>query len=95
MPSGHVTVSWPDGIAVTLTAETVNRRAGALRSLRPQLGVPPAVRCTLLTTGTAIVAIWALGGFYSSLEPALVHLVAPEPAPPAADRRGRRDRLVR
>ncbi|MEV6618962.1 MFS transporter [Streptomyces sp. NPDC051051] len=70
-------------IAVTFTTETVNRRAGAFRSLRPQLGVPPAVRCTLLTTGTAIVAIWALGGFYSSLGPALVRLVAPD-APQAA-----------
>ncbi|GAB1327069.1 MFS transporter [Streptomyces sennicomposti] len=70
-------------IAVTFTTETVNRRAGALRSLRPRLGVPPAVRRTLLTAGTAIVAIWALGGFYSSLGPALVRLVAPN-APRAA-----------
>ncbi|MFJ4694107.1 MFS transporter [Streptomyces sp. NPDC088766] len=64
-------------IGVAFTTETVNRRADALRSLRPRLGVPPAVRRTLLTTGTAIVAIWALGGFYSSLGPALVRLVAP------------------
>ncbi|GAA2246010.1 MFS transporter [Streptomyces ruber] len=70
-------------IAVTFTMETVDRRAGALRSLRPKLGVPPAVLCTLLTTGTAIVATWALGGFYSSLGPALVRLVAPN-APQAA-----------
>lgn len=70
-------------IAVTFTTETVDRRAGALRSLRPRLGAPPAVRRTLLTTGTAIVAIWALGGFYSSLGPALVRLVAPA-APQAA-----------
>ncbi|WPW21854.1 MFS transporter [Streptomyces sp. HNS054] len=65
-------------IAVTFTTETAGRRAGALRSLRPRLGVPPTVRRTLLTTGTAIVAIWALGGFYSSLGPALVRLVAPD-----------------
>ncbi|WP_069173628.1 MFS transporter [Streptomyces griseus] len=70
-------------IAVTFTTETANRRADALRSLRPQLVVPPAVRPTLLTTGTAIVAIWSLGGFYSSLGPALVRLVAPN-APQAA-----------
>ncbi|MGE9693307.1 MULTISPECIES: MFS transporter [unclassified Streptomyces] len=70
-------------IAVPFTTETVGRRAGALRSLRPRLGVPPAVRRTLLTTGTAIVAVWALGGFYSSLGPALVRLVAPH-APQAA-----------
>ncbi|MFF9138312.1 MFS transporter [Streptomyces albogriseolus] len=65
-------------IAVTFTTETAGRRAGALRSLRPRLGVPPAVRRTLLTTGTAVVAVWALGGFYSSLGPALVRLVAPD-----------------
>ncbi|MFJ9047999.1 MFS transporter [Streptomyces sp. NPDC102347] len=70
-------------IAVTFTTETVDRRAGALRSLHPRLGAPPAVRRTLLTTGTAIVAIWALGGFYSSLGPVLVRLVAPA-APQAA-----------
>ncbi|MBU3060984.1 MFS transporter [Nocardia sp. NEAU-G5] len=70
-------------IAVAFTAETAHRRPGALRSLRPHLGVPPAVRRTLLTTGTAVVAIWALGGFYSSLGPALVRLVAPD-APQAA-----------
>ncbi|MER6301854.1 MFS transporter [Kitasatospora sp. NPDC001539] len=70
-------------IAVAFTTETARRRAGALRSLRPQLGVPPAARRTLLTTGTAVVAVWALGGFYSSLGPALVRLVAPD-APQAA-----------
>ncbi|WP_439678654.1 MFS transporter [Embleya sp. MST-111070] len=70
-------------IAVVFTAETAPRRAGALRSLRPHLGVPPGARRTLLTTGTAIVAIWALGGFYSSLGPALVRLIDPD-APQAA-----------
>ncbi|MEU0679378.1 MULTISPECIES: MFS transporter [Streptomyces] len=65
-------------IAVTFTTETAGRRAGALRSLRPRLAVPPAVRRTLLTTGTAVVAVWALGGFYSSLGPALVRLAAPD-----------------
>ncbi|WP_405463946.1 MFS transporter [Streptomyces jietaisiensis] len=70
-------------IAVTFTTETVDRQANGVRSLRPRLGVPPAVRRTLLTTGTAVVAVWALGGFYSSLGPALVRLVAPN-APQAA-----------
>ncbi|GAA1931560.1 MFS transporter [Streptantibioticus ferralitis] len=70
-------------IAVTFTTETAHRHAGALRSLRPQLSVPPTVRRALLTAGTGIVAVWALGGFYSSLGPALVRLVAPD-APQAA-----------
>lgn len=69
--------------AVAFTAETASRRAGALRSLRPQLAVPPQARRALLIAGTGVVAVWALGGFYSSLGPALVGLVAPE-APRAA-----------
>ncbi|MER6442630.1 MFS transporter [Streptomyces sp. NPDC001185] len=64
-------------IAVTFTAETGRPHAGALHSLRPHLAVPPAARSALLAVGTAVVAIWALGGFYSSLGPALVRLVAP------------------
>ncbi|WP_345945060.1 MFS transporter [Streptomyces albus subsp. chlorinus] len=70
-------------IAVTFTAETARRRPGALRSLRPRLGVPAPTRRALLAVGTGVVAIWALGGFFSSLGPALVGLVAPD-APRAA-----------
>lgn len=70
-------------IAVTFVPETAHRHAGALRSLSPQLAVPPSARRALLTAGTGVVAIWALGGFYSSLGPALVRLVAPG-APQAA-----------
>ncbi|MBO8186416.1 MFS transporter [Streptomyces spirodelae] len=70
-------------LAVTFTEETAARRAGALRSLRPRLRVPATARPALLAVGTGVVAIWALGGFYSSLGPALVRLVAPE-APQAA-----------
>ncbi|MEU1131258.1 MFS transporter [Streptomyces sp. NPDC005900] len=63
-------------IAVTFTAETARPHTGALRSLRPHLAVPPSARSALLAVGTAVVAVWALGGFYSSLGPALVRLVA-------------------
>ncbi|MGV9270518.1 MFS transporter [Kitasatospora sp. NPDC003701] len=70
-------------IAVTFTAETAHRRPGALKSLRPRLALPPTVRRALSTAGTGVVAVWALGGFYSSLGPALVRLVAPD-APQAA-----------
>jgi hypothetical protein len=63
--------------AVTFTAETARPHAGALRSLRPELDVPPSARRALLAVGTGVVAIWALGGFYSSLGPSLVRLVAP------------------
>ncbi|WP_241678702.1 MFS transporter [Streptomyces lasalocidi] len=64
-------------IAVTFTAGTARLHAGVLRSLRPHLAVPPSARSALLGVGTAVVAVWALGGFYSSLGPALVHLAAP------------------
>ncbi|EPD92445.1 MULTISPECIES: MFS transporter [Streptomyces] len=70
-------------VAVGFTTETAHRRSGALASLRPRLGVPPTARRALLAVGTGVVAIWALGGFYSSLGPALVRLVAPD-APQAA-----------
>ncbi|MFF3677791.1 MFS transporter [Streptomyces sp. NPDC002120] len=64
-------------VAVSFTTETAHPHAGALRSLRPRLAVAPQARRALLVAGTAVVAIWALGGFYSSLGPSLVHLVAP------------------
>ncbi|MER6314984.1 MFS transporter [Streptomyces sp. NPDC001581] len=70
-------------VAVTFTTETARPHTGALRSLRPRLAAPPSARRALLVAGTAVVAIWALGGFYSSLGPSLVHLVAPT-APPSA-----------
>ncbi|MFE3742145.1 MFS transporter [Streptomyces sp. NPDC059134] len=65
-------------ITATFTTETVHRHAGALRSLRPRVSVPPPARRALLAAGAAIGTVWALGGFYSSLGPALVHLVAPD-----------------
>ncbi|MCP2260996.1 putative arabinose efflux permease, MFS family [Streptoalloteichus tenebrarius] len=70
-------------IAISFTTETAHRRPGALRSLRPRLSVPPTTRRALSVVGTGVVAIWALSGFYSSLGPALVRLVAPH-APQAA-----------
>ncbi|MFF0415498.1 MFS transporter [Kitasatospora sp. NPDC004745] len=70
-------------VAVAFTTETARRRPGALRSLSPRLALPPTARRTLLAVGTGVVAVWALGGFYSSLGPALVRLVAPD-APQSA-----------
>ncbi|MDJ1136434.1 MFS transporter [Streptomyces iconiensis] len=70
-------------IAVLRTEETARSRPGAWRSLRPHITVPPPARRALLQAGTGIAAVWALGGFYSSLGPALVRLVAPT-APQAA-----------
>jgi MFS family permease len=59
---------------VVLMAETTTRRPGALASLRPELGLPPAARRAVLTATPVLFAAWALGGFHLSLGPALVRL---------------------
>ncbi|MFI1919399.1 MFS transporter [Nocardia sp. NPDC020380] len=64
-------------IAVAFTPETADPRAGVLRSLIPRISVPLSARRALLAAGTGVVATWALGGYYSSLGPALVRLVGP------------------
>ncbi|MFI1280074.1 MFS transporter [Streptomyces sp. NPDC020858] len=69
--------------AVALSPETAHPHAGAWRSLRPRVAVSPVARRALVISGGGVVAVWALGGFYSSLGPAFVRLVAPN-APQAA-----------
>jgi MFS family permease len=63
------------GIGVLLMAETSTPKAGALASLRPQVGVPPVARRPVLTAIPVLVAVWALAGFYGSLGPTLVRQV--------------------
>jgi predicted MFS family arabinose efflux permease len=63
-------------IGVLLIAETSPRIAGVRRALRPTLALPPQVRASVAIAAPALVAVWALGGFYASLGPALVQLVA-------------------
>jgi predicted MFS family arabinose efflux permease len=63
-------------IGVILMAESATPRPGALASLRLQLAVPPAARGPLIAAVPALVAVWALAGFYGSLGPALVKLLA-------------------
>ncbi|MBC2904682.1 MFS transporter [Streptomyces cupreus] len=70
-------------VAVLFSAETVRRHQGALHSLRPRVSLPGPARHALLVSGAGVTAVWALGGYYSSLGPALVRLVAPD-APRAA-----------
>ncbi|MBB5868799.1 MFS family permease [Allocatelliglobosispora scoriae] len=62
-------------LGVALMPETVTRVAGALGSLRPRVGVPPNARRPLLLAAPAIVAVWALAGFYGSLGPTLMRLL--------------------
>ena len=59
-------------IGVWFMDETALPRPGALASLRPQIGVPAPQRGVLLRIAPAVVAVWALAGFYASLGPMLV-----------------------
>jgi predicted MFS family arabinose efflux permease len=63
-------------IAITRMPETVARRPGALASLRPQFRLPPALRPHLLLAAPALLAAWALAGFYGSLGPAMLRQLA-------------------
>jgi predicted MFS family arabinose efflux permease len=63
-------------VAVVLMPETSTPKAGALASLRPQLGLPPAARAPMLAAIPALIAVWSLAGFYGSLGPILVHLLS-------------------
>jgi len=53
-------------------AESVSPQAGAWRSLRPTLHVPPQARQALWRILPLDLAAWAVGGFYLSLAPSLV-----------------------
>jgi predicted MFS family arabinose efflux permease len=64
------------GIGVALMAEPGAPRPGALAALRPRMSVPPSVRGPVLVAVPALLAVWSLGGFYGSLGPALVGLLA-------------------
>jgi predicted MFS family arabinose efflux permease len=63
------------GLGIAFMRETATPKAGALASLRPQLAVPAAARRPLVFVAPALVAVWALAGFYGSLGPTLVHVV--------------------
>jgi hypothetical protein len=60
------------GFGVALMQETTSRRPGALASLKPQFGLPRAVRVPFLLATPVLVATWALASFYGALGPALI-----------------------
>jgi MFS family permease len=68
-------------VGVALMPETSSRTAGALASLRPQFSLPAAVRGPVLAAVPALIAVWALAGFYGSLGPALVRLLSGSGSP--------------
>lgn len=59
-------------VGVVLMPETVTRRPGALASMKPHFGLPPALRRPLLLASPALIGTWALAGFYGSLGPSLI-----------------------
>jgi hypothetical protein len=58
-------------VLVAVMSETGTRRPGALASLRPHVSVPRPARGAFARAVPAVVAGWALGGFYLSLGPTL------------------------
>jgi predicted MFS family arabinose efflux permease len=62
-------------VAALWLPETVARRPGALRSLKPTLALPARARATLAAMLPVTTAQWALGGFYTALGPSLARVV--------------------
>ncbi|WP_017541429.1 MFS transporter [Nocardiopsis halophila] len=72
-----------EAVGVWRAAETAERRPGALASLRPAVSVPRQARRALLVAAPIDIAVWALGGFFMSLGPALTTDVTGSHAPTA------------
>lgn len=68
-------------LAALFLPETVVRRPGAWRSLRPRIAIPAQARSTMLQIMPVNTALWALGGFYLSLGPTLARVVTGNSAP--------------
>ena len=68
-------------LAVLYLPETVERRPGAWRSLRPRIAIPQRARAVLWQVLPVNTAQWALGGFYLSLGPTLAKIVTGNDAP--------------
>ncbi|MFH9969023.1 MFS transporter [Streptomyces mirabilis] len=64
---------------VAATRETVERRPGALASLKPVVGIPPEARSTFVAILPSLIALWALIGFYLSLGPGLAASIEGSP----------------
>lgn len=60
------------GVGVVLMPETVTPMRGALRSLRPEISLPYAVRGLVPVVLPVVFAVWALAGFFGALGPAVV-----------------------
>lgn len=62
-------------IGTLLAGEPGQRRPGALASLRPVAGIPPAARRAFCAALPCLIATWALGGLYLSLGPSIASAI--------------------
>lgn len=62
-------------LALFVVPEQVQRRSGALRSLRPTISVPRSSRRLFRGVAGSLVASWALGGMFLSLVPSALGTV--------------------
>ena len=58
-------------IAMLAIPDPVGRRPGWVRSLRPEVAVPPSVRSLFVASAPSLIALWAIAGLYLSLGPSL------------------------
>ncbi|MFT3835625.1 MAG: MFS transporter [Myxococcaceae bacterium] len=71
-------------VGVWMMTETAQKRPGVWQSLRPKLQLPAQVRGPMLIAVPALVAAWALPGFYGSLGPSLVRKLSGTSSPTLA-----------
>lgn len=57
--------------AMIAIPDLVTPKPGWLRSLNPEIGVPPSARSLFAASFPSLIAIWALGGLYLALGPSL------------------------
>src|SRR5689334_6307708 len=60
-------------VGVALLRETVTRTRVPASALTPEVKLPLSVRRLVLAAAPVVFAVWALGGLYAALGPAIVH----------------------
>lgn len=58
-------------VAIALSRDANPKRAGALRSLKPELHIPLAVRHRLLPAAAVLLATWGIAGYFQSFTPTI------------------------
>jgi hypothetical protein len=60
-------------VGVALLRESVTRTRVPAAALTPEVKLPRSVRGLMLAAAPVVFAVWALGGLYAALGPAIVH----------------------